>query len=145
MRKVWAEGQEYKFYKWVWAEKTGVFDSQADEVVMILYTSSILENLRFSGWKSRFEISSCYPVINRNLRLRNKPRQIFRSLTFLHTFCKLSSPSPDLGPDPKNRMSFAILFTLVAASFIAPLILTSGSWALRLLNLLGLLTNGSFV
>ena len=48
-----------------------------------------------------------------------------------------SSPRPERGPDPKKRMSLAILNRLAAAVLIAPWLNTMASWAARASNLLG--------
>ena len=50
-----------------------------------------------------------------------------------------SSPSPHLGPDAKNLISFAIFMMLQATTFIAPLSSTNASWAANDSNLFGAL------
>ena len=56
---------------------------------------------------------------------------------------KLSSPSPHLGPDPRNRMSLAIFITLAATTFRAPCTSTNESWAASDSNLFGEVTKGN--
>jgi hypothetical protein len=53
-----------------------------------------------------------------------------------------SSPSPQRGPEPSRRMSFAILNSPVAAAARAPWTKTSASWAASASNLLDALRKG---
>ena len=53
-----------------------------------------------------------------------------------------SSPSPERGPLPSQRMSLAIFVRLTASVARAPLAKTTASWAARAANLLGALTKG---
>ena len=55
----------------------------------------------------------------------------------------ISSPKPQRGPEPKNRMSFAIFIKDTAMTFEAPWTSTSASWAASASNLFGAETNGS--
>jgi hypothetical protein len=52
-----------------------------------------------------------------------------------------SSPRPDLGPEPKNLISFAILFKETARVFNAPCKKTRASLEASDSNLLGAVTN----
>lgn len=54
---------------------------------------------------------------------------------------RLSSPRPDLGPDPKNLISFAILNKEAAKVLRAPCKNTSASFVARDSNLFGAVTN----
>lgn len=56
---------------------------------------------------------------------------------------KINSPRPDLGPDPRKRISLAIFIRLQATVFKAPLNSTRASWAARASNLFGALMNGN--
>ena len=58
---------------------------------------------------------------------------------------KISSPYPARGPDPKNRISFAIFIRQTAVVFIVPEKLTIASWAANEANLFGEGLKGSFV
>lgn len=55
---------------------------------------------------------------------------------------KISSPRPERGPEPRNRISFAIFIRLQAVVFMAPLSSTKASWAARASNLFGAVTKG---
>ena len=57
----------------------------------------------------------------------------------------ISSPRPHLGPDPNNRISFAILKRLTATVFKVPENSTRASWAARASNLFGAVINGKSV
>ena len=48
-----------------------------------------------------------------------------------------SSPRPERGPDPRKRMSLAILKSEAATVLTAPWLMTMGSWAASASNLLG--------
>lgn len=50
---------------------------------------------------------------------------------------RLSSPSPQRGPEARKRMSLAIFIRLTATVFKAPDTSTMASWAARASNLLG--------
>ena len=54
-----------------------------------------------------------------------------------------SSPSPERGPEPSQRMSLAIFISAAASVFRAPDASTIASCAASASNLLGALTNGS--
>ena len=56
---------------------------------------------------------------------------------------RISSPRPARGPDPSQRMSFAIFMRLVASVLSAPEAKTAASWPASAWNLLGAVTNGS--
>src|SRR5680860_858050 len=56
-----------------------------------------------------------------------------------------SSPKPERGPDPSNRMSLAILNIAVATVESAPCVNTNASLAASASNLFSALTKGSFV
>ena len=53
-----------------------------------------------------------------------------------------SSPRPERGPEPRKRMSLAILNRDAAAVLSAPWLNTMASWAARASNLLGAVTKG---
>ena len=53
-----------------------------------------------------------------------------------------SSPRPERGPEPRKRMSLAILNSEPAMVLIAPWLKTIASWAARASNLFGAVTNG---
>ena len=53
-----------------------------------------------------------------------------------------NSPRPDRGPEPRKRMSLAILNREPAMVFRAPWLKTMASWAARASNLLGAETKG---
>lgn len=55
---------------------------------------------------------------------------------------RMSSPSPERGPEPRKRISLAIFIRLHATVFIAPLSSTRASWAARASNLFGAVTKG---
>mmetsp|Transcript_9691 Transcript_9691/g.24941 ORF Transcript_9691/g.24941 Transcript_9691/m.24941 type:complete len:204 (-) Transcript_9691:591-1202(-) len=55
---------------------------------------------------------------------------------------RLSSPRPQRGPLPRNRMSLAIFMSDTATVLIWPLASTSESWAASASNLLGAVTKG---
>lgn len=55
---------------------------------------------------------------------------------------KLSSPSPHLGPEAKNLMSFAIFIIEHASTLRAPETSTIASCEARASNLFGAVTNG---
>ena len=55
---------------------------------------------------------------------------------------KISSPSPHLGPEPRNLKSLAILIRLHAMTLRSPDISAIVSWAANASNLLGCVTNG---
>lgn len=54
---------------------------------------------------------------------------------------KLSSPSPDRGPDPKNLISLAIFIIEHATVFNDPCNSTKASWAASASNLFGAVVN----
>ncbi len=56
-----------------------------------------------------------------------------------------SSPRPERGPDPRKRMSLAILNSATAAELMAPWANTMASCAARASNLLGAVMKGSRV
>src|SRR5579862_8660999 len=56
---------------------------------------------------------------------------------------KINSPKPQRGPDPSQRISFAIFIKAQAKVFNAPLANTNASCAANAANLLGALTNGN--
>src|SRR5262245_25775503 len=56
---------------------------------------------------------------------------------------RINSPRTERGPEPRRRMSFAILKSAVAAELIAPCTNTYASCAAMCSNLLGALVKGS--
>ena len=53
-----------------------------------------------------------------------------------------SSPRPERGPEPRKRMSLAILNSEAATVLMAPWLITMASWAASASNLLGAVVNG---
>src|SRR5207344_1408126 len=58
---------------------------------------------------------------------------------------RASSPRPERGPEPRKRMSLAILNSEAATVLIAPWLKTMASWAASASNLLGAVLNGMCV
>src|SRR6266545_3868296 len=58
---------------------------------------------------------------------------------------RISSPRPQRGPEPSQRISLAIFISEQARVFNAPLAMTRGSSLARAANLLGAETNGRLV
>ncbi len=56
-----------------------------------------------------------------------------------------NSPKPQRGPEPIQRMSFAIFIRLAARVFSAPEAATIASWAASCANLFSAETNGNWV
>ena len=52
-----------------------------------------------------------------------------------------SSPRPERGPEPRKRMSLAILKSEAATVLMAPWLITMASWAASASNLLGAVVN----
>ncbi|MNS94008.1 hypothetical protein D3C72_1282090 [compost metagenome] len=55
---------------------------------------------------------------------------------------RASSPRPERGPEPRKRMSLAILNSEAATVLIAPWLKTMASWAARASNLFGAVVKG---
>ena len=58
---------------------------------------------------------------------------------------KISSPRPERGPEPRSRMSFAILKSEAATLTSAPCAKTMASWEASAANLFGAEVKGSLV